>query len=79
VKVKFLDYNGNPKEIEVEGYMARGVLHENDHLDGITMPDRLSTVKKDLFLRQLAKHAKMVNITNHYGFLLLACFSFISI
>jgi peptide deformylase len=60
VKVKFLDYDGNHCEIEVEDYMARGVLHENDHLNGVTMPDHLSPIKKDSFMRQLAKYAKRV-------------------
>lgn len=58
VRVKFLDYDGNQKEIEVEEYMARGVLHENDHLNGITMPDHMSAIKRDSFLRQVAKYRK---------------------
>lgn len=61
VRVSFLDYDGNKQEIEVEGYMARGVLHENDHLNGITMPDHLSAIKRDSFLRQVAKHKRNNN------------------
>lgn len=58
VKVKYLDYNGNPQEMEADEYMARGILHENDHLNGITMPDHLSAMKRDVFLRQVSKYAR---------------------
>jgi len=58
VKVKYLDYDGNQKESEIEGYMARGVLHENDHLNGVTMPDYMSAMKRDVFLRQVKKYMR---------------------
>lgn len=58
VKIKYLDYDGNEKLGEFDHYMARGVFHEHDHLDGITMPDRLSAMKRDIFLRQMAKHER---------------------
>ncbi len=58
VKLRYLDYDGNKQEQEFDHYMARGVFHENDHLDGITMPDRLSAIKRDIFLRQMAKHER---------------------
>lgn len=58
VKIKFLDYDGNERIEEAEGYKARGFLHENDHLNGITMPDHMSAMKKDSFLRQVNKHLK---------------------
>jgi peptide deformylase len=55
VKLRYLDYDGNQREIEAENYMARGVLHENDHLNGITMTDHLSAIKRDVFIRQMNK------------------------
>lgn len=58
VKIKFLDYDGNERIEEAEGYKARGFLHENDHLNGITMPDYMSPMKKDTFLRQVNKYIK---------------------
>jgi peptide deformylase len=58
VRIKYLDYDGNQQEMEAEGYMARGFLHENDHLDGITMPNRMSGMKKDLFLRRVNKYMR---------------------
>lgn len=61
VKVKYLDYDGNQKEIEADGYLARGIFHENDHLDGLTMLNHMSPMKRDIFLRQIKKHARSNN------------------
>lgn len=58
IKVKYIDYDGNSKEIEADDWMARAILHENDHLNGVTMPDHLSTIKRDVFLRHVKKALK---------------------
>lgn len=60
VKIRFLDYDGNLREEEDDDYKARGFLHENDHLNGITMPDHMSRMKRDVFNRQLIKHARSI-------------------
>lgn len=41
-----LDRQGNPYTLEVEGYLAVCVCHENDHLDGILFRDK---VKGELY------------------------------
>ena len=61
VKIRFLDYDGNLCEEDDDGYKARGFLHENDHLDGITMPDHMSRIKRDVFNRQLIKHVRSLD------------------
>jgi peptide deformylase len=58
VKIKYLDYDGNEKVEEADDYKARGFLHETDHLNGITMPDHLSPIKRDVFNRQVKKTLK---------------------
>ena len=58
VKIRYLDYDGNKQEMEADNFMARGILHENDHLNGITMPDYMSAMKKDSFLRHVAKYIR---------------------
>ncbi len=55
IKVKYLDYDGNSKEMEADDWMARAILHENDHLNGVTIPDHLSAIKRDVFLRHVKK------------------------
>jgi peptide deformylase len=42
VKVKAQDRNGNPVEFEGEGFLARAMQHEIDHLDGILYIDKIS-------------------------------------
>jgi peptide deformylase len=42
VKVRYRDRNGEAREIEAEGYMAKCLQHEIDHLDGILYIDRMT-------------------------------------
>jgi peptide deformylase len=55
VRVRALDRNGTPFELEAEGLLAVAIQHENDHLNGVVMLDKLSAVKKRLLGRKLAK------------------------
>jgi len=41
VTVRFTDVNGAEKEIQAEGFLARIIQHENDHLDGKVFVDHL--------------------------------------
>ena len=47
-----LDENGNQHEYEMEGFEARAVQHEIDHLDGLLFLDRLVSRRYDLFKRK---------------------------
>jgi len=47
--------DGEDVELEAEGLLARVFQHEIDHLDGILFIDRLSSLKKNLFLRRIRK------------------------
>lgn len=40
VKVRYLDENGEQKEVEATGLFARCLCHEIDHLDGILFTDK---------------------------------------
>jgi peptide deformylase len=40
VRVDYLDRHGRPKALELEGFPARVVQHEYDHLDGVLTLDR---------------------------------------
>jgi peptide deformylase len=50
VRVRALDEHGKPVEFIAEGYLARALQHEVDHLDGVLFVDRLSPLKRQ-FLR----------------------------
>ena len=41
VKVRYQDRHGNPMELETEGFEARAVCHELDHLDGVLYVDKM--------------------------------------
>lgn len=55
VRVKYLDYNGEAREEEMDGLMATCIQHEMDHLEGILYIDHLSKLKRDMLLRKLEK------------------------
>jgi peptide deformylase len=61
VKVKALDRNGKEFYKESVGYGAHCILHEIDHLDGITFIDKLSPLKRSMAEKKLAK-AKRVTL-----------------
>ena len=56
--VKFLDYNGDHKEIKAEGLLATCIQHEIDHLNGILFIDYLSKLKKDIIIKNYQKIKK---------------------
>ena len=52
VTVEALDVAGRPLRLEVEGFEARVVLHELDHLDGVLILDRVASLARDVFPRR---------------------------
>ena len=54
-KVKYLDRNGESKELFAKGLLARCIQHEIDHINGILFIDHLSKTKKDMILRKIKK------------------------
>ena len=57
VKVRALDRDGKPFELEAEGLLAIAIQHENDHLDGKLMIDHLSILRRRLLHRAMTKRA----------------------
>ena len=55
IKVRYLDRLGARREVEADGLLAACMQHEIDHLDGILFVDHLSTLKRNMILRRLAK------------------------
>jgi len=60
--VKYLDYNGKPKEIFAEGMLATCIQHEMDHLEGILFIDYLSKLKKSMIIKKLVKQQQLNRI-----------------
>jgi peptide deformylase len=58
VKVRYLDEGGARHEMEADGLLAACLQHEIDHLDGILFVDHLSSLKRNMILRRLAKEQR---------------------
>jgi len=58
VVVEALDRDGTKFRAEANGYKARAIQHEIDHLDGILFLDHLSAVKRSLLLAKWKKSRK---------------------
>ncbi len=48
----YLTPDGEARTLEAEGFEARAILHEIDHLDGRLFLDRVSSLKDDVFRRK---------------------------
>ncbi len=62
IKLRALDRNGNPYELEADGLLAQCIQHEIDHLDGKLYIDRLSSLKRERIRKKIEKeqrHAAM--------------------
>jgi peptide deformylase len=55
VTVRYLGPDGVRRTIEAEGLMARCLQHEIDHLDGVLFIDHISSLRRSMILRRLAK------------------------
>lgn len=59
VRVRALDRQGEPLELEADGLLAVCVQHEVDHLDGKLFLDHLSELKRKRAHRKLTKQARL--------------------
>ena len=60
IKVKYLNEEGVPSDLEADGWLARVIQHEMDHLSGKLIIDYLSTIKRDLAISKLKKFKKQI-------------------
>lgn len=51
--VEYTDVDGNKKTLEADGMLARVILHEYDHLDGVLFIAKIPQIKKDLLRKKL--------------------------
>lgn len=59
VKVRALDRDGRPFELEASGLLATCIQHEIDHLDGKVFVDHLSRLKQQRIRKKLEKHQRL--------------------
>jgi peptide deformylase len=58
VEVEGLDEQGRAVSVAAEGFLARALQHEVDHLDGVLFVDRLSPLKRQFLRRALEALAR---------------------
>lgn len=58
VKIRAFDLDGNPFELEGEDLLGIALQHENDHLDGKLMIDRVGPLARRRMGKKLAIRAK---------------------
>ncbi|WDM85366.1 peptide deformylase [Ehrlichia sp. JZT12] len=55
ITMQYLDYNGKECIIKAQGWLARCLQHEIDHLNGIVFLNYLSKFKRDLAMEKIKK------------------------
>ena len=58
IKVRAVNFDGEPYEFDAEGLLATCIQHEIDHLDGKLFVDYLSNLKRQRIRKKLEKHQK---------------------
>jgi peptide deformylase len=58
VRVKYLDLDLKPQEIEATGLLATCLQHEIDHTNGVLFIDHISKLKRDMVMKKFKKAAK---------------------
>jgi peptide deformylase len=58
IEVEYRDERGEKRSLDAEGFLARAIQHEIDHLDGVLFVDRLSLLKRQFLRRSLEALAR---------------------
>lgn len=58
VKIEYLDEQGAKQVIEDDDFLAIVIQHEIDHLDGVVAVDRVSPMKRMMYLKKWKKQQK---------------------
>ena len=61
IDVSFLDRQGQPRQLQVDGLLAVCIQHEMDHLEGKLFVDYLSPLKREMVRKKLAKQRRAGN------------------
>jgi len=59
ITVRYQNLSGEQKEIKASGLMAACLQHEIDHLNGKTLVEKASRIKRDMIMRRLKKKGKL--------------------
>ncbi len=55
ISIRAQNVEGKQYDIKAEGFLARALCHEIDHLDGVLMLDRISRLKREIVRKKVKK------------------------
>lgn len=55
ITVEYLDQEGKPQRLSTDGFMAKCIQHELDHLNGTIYLDHLSRIKRSLVEKKISR------------------------
>lgn len=61
-RVRYLDREGEERELECDGLLSTCVQHEIDHLDGVLFIDHISRLKRERVVRKFTKARKQDSV-----------------
>lgn len=61
VTVRYLDREGEPREIHADGLLSVCLQHEIDHLNGVLFIDHLSRLKRERVVKKFQKQARLAS------------------
>jgi peptide deformylase len=56
--LKTIDISGKEMKQEIEGYLARVIQHEIDHLNGVLIIDRVSSLRRQIMKKEIKRLQK---------------------
>lgn len=59
IEVKYIDFNNKPQALYDDGFLARVIQHEMDHLEGKVILDYVSKLKRDLIIKKMSKEQRL--------------------
>jgi peptide deformylase len=60
--VRYIDREGEFKELAADGLLATAIQHEINHLDGKLIIDFLSSLKRDMVVRKFKKQSRSAEV-----------------
>ena len=58
IRLRYLDYQNEIRQMDADGLLATCIQHEMDHLEGVLFVDHISALKRNIILRKLVKAKK---------------------
>ena len=62
IKVRYLDEQNEIRELHAKDLLATVIQHEMDHLEGTLFVDHISSLKRGIILRKLAKAKRLAEV-----------------